>query len=104
MGGAGLPPRPENVVLDSGEKSRVLEQVRRRGGVCHNCGNDRFVVGDALYLGFHFRSADPDAYLIALTCTDPDCPSRHTGITLARRLFLSETRTAECGAVPRRNR
>ncbi len=86
----GLPRRPENIVLAPEEQSRVLEQARRRNATCRSCGNEQFVVGDALYLGFLFLSEDRDAYMVALTCTDPGCAVPHTGIRLRRRQFLSE--------------
>lgn len=89
MGADGLPRRPENIMLTPEEQSDVLEQVERRQATCHSCGNGEFVVGDALYLGFLFRSADQDAYMVALTCTNPDCAVPHTGIYLRSSQFLS---------------
>jgi hypothetical protein len=85
-----MPRRPEAITLTPGEQSRVLEQARARHAACGRCGNAEFAVGDALYLGFLFRSEDPDAYMVALTCTNPACPVRHTGIRLHRAQFLSE--------------
>ncbi len=86
----GLPRRPENIALAPEEQARVLEQARARHATCPCCGNAEFTVGDALYLGFLFRSEDPDAYMVALTCTNPACPVPHTGIRLHRTQFLAE--------------
>ena len=81
--------RPELTVLTDEQKDRVLRQVRRRGGSCRHCGGEEFLVGEGLYLGFLFLSEDTDAYMVALTCTNPACPAPHTGIRLSgSELFL----------------
>ena len=72
--------RPELIALTDEQKHRVLRQVRRKGESCRHCGGAEFVVGQALYLGFLFRSEDTDAYLVALSCTNPACPAPRTGI------------------------
>lgn len=81
--------RPELTVLTDEQKHRVLEQVSRRRGSCRACGGEAFNVGDALYLGFLFLSEDPDAYMVALSCTNPACSAPHTGIRLPESEFLS---------------
>jgi hypothetical protein len=81
--------RPELTVLTGEQGDRVLKQVRRRRGSCRHCGGDKFDVGDALYLGFLFLSEDSDAYMVALTCVNPECPAPHTGIRLPAGQFLS---------------
>jgi hypothetical protein len=81
--------RPELTALTEEQQDRVLGQVRRRHGTCRHCGSDGFVVGAALYLGFLFLSEDSDAYMVALTCTNPTCPAPHTGIRLPGSQFLS---------------
>lgn len=90
MGTDGLPRRPENITLTAEEQSDVLAQVKRQHGTCHSCGGEDFIAGDALYLGFLFLSADQDAYMVALTCTNPDCAVPHTGIHLRSSQFLSD--------------
>jgi hypothetical protein len=80
--------RPEITVLTSKQQERVLEQVRRRRRTCHQCHGAKFLVGDALYLGFLFLSEDQDAYMAALTCANPACPAPCTGIRLHRSEFL----------------
>jgi hypothetical protein len=81
--------RPELTVLTDEQKHRVLEQVGRRHGSCRACGGDDFDVGDALYLGFLFLSEDSDAYMVALSCTNPTCPAPRTGVRLPEAEFLS---------------
>jgi len=81
--------RPELTVLTGEQKHRVLEQVGRKHGSCRACGGDTFAVGDALYLGFLFLSEDSDAYMVALSCTNPACSAPHTGVRLPESEFLS---------------
>ena len=81
--------RPELVTLDSAACERVLEQIAAKGGYCECCGATDFDVGDALYLGFLFLDEDPDAYMVALTCRNPDCAKPRTGIVLPEKDFLS---------------
>ncbi|TSE00962.1 hypothetical protein FOS14_04120 [Skermania sp. ID1734] len=80
--------RPENTELSDPEKDLVLAHVEDIGAKCHSCGGTDFAVGDALYLGFLFRSEDQDAYMVALTCKNPDCEVPHTGVHLHRDQFL----------------
>jgi hypothetical protein len=76
--GASAP--PETVALSGPQKERVLAQVRRQTGGCIGCGNPGLRVGDALHLGFLFLSEPADAWMVGLTCTDPACPTPHSGI------------------------
>lgn len=80
--------RPELVRLESDERARVLEQVAAKGGRCEICGATDFDVGDALYLGFLFLDEDNDAYMVALTCRNPQCEKPRTGIRLREKDFL----------------
>lgn len=80
--------RPELVSLNQSERDAVLEQVNAKGGHCEGCGATEFNVGDALYLGFLFLDEDDDAYMVALTCRNPDCPKPRTGIKLQEKDFL----------------
>jgi hypothetical protein len=90
--------RPELVSLDRAERDRVLEHVDAKGGHCDGCGGTDFEVGHALYLGYLFLDEDDDAYMVALTCRNLDCPSPRTAIRLPESQFLSrdgrETRAA----------
>lgn len=72
----GIGVRPELISLDAAAVHRVREQVAAKGGHCEACGATDFVVGDALYLGFLFLNEEADAYLVALTCANPQCPRR----------------------------
>lgn len=81
--------RPESTVLTEEQQRRVRGQLHRRRPACGGCGSDEFRIGDALFLGFLFRREEHDAYMVALTCTDPACPDPHTGITLHASEFLS---------------
>lgn len=83
--------RPELVSLNVAEREAVLEQVGAKGGHCEACGGTEFDVGDALYLGFLFLDEDNDAYMVALTCRNPDCPKPRTGIKLPEKDFLSRS-------------
>lgn len=84
--------RPEITALTEEQKKKVGSRVRRRRARCRACGNKKLVVGDALFVGFLFRSEDIDAYMVALTCTNRACPAPHTGITLAESQFMTNTR------------
>jgi hypothetical protein len=80
--------RPELISLVPVDRDRVLAQVAAKGGHCESCGGTDFEVGHALYLGYLFLDEDNDAYMVALTCRNPDC-GRHTGIKLREKDFLS---------------
>ncbi len=81
--------RPELVSLDPDDRNRVLAHVTAKGGHCEACGATDFEVGHALYLGFLFLDEDDDAYMVALTCRNPECTQPHTGIRLRENDFLS---------------
>ncbi|OBK38940.1 hypothetical protein A5658_25330 [Mycobacterium sp. 1245111.1] len=89
--------RPELVSLVPVDRDRVAELVAAKGGHCESCDGTDFEVGRALYLGFLFLDEDIDAYMVALTCRNPEC-GRHTGIRLREKEFLtrgeSEARAA----------
>ena len=90
--------RPELIVLDAKARERVQEQIAAKGGHCEACGATDFDVGDAMIMGFLFLDEDPDAYLVALTCRNPECPKPRTAITLQGGDFLSqEQRDAAVG-------
>lgn len=84
-----VPRRPELIALSDEQKDRVRGQLHHRRPLCAGCGSRAFLVGDALYLGFLFRSEALGAYRVALTCTDPACPNPYNGITLHEHEFLS---------------
>jgi len=81
--------RPELVSLNQAEREAVLKQVAAKGGHCETCGATEFDVGDALYLGFLFLDEETDAYMVALTCRNPDCAKPRTGIKLREKDFLT---------------
>jgi hypothetical protein len=81
--------RPELITLDTASRERVREQIAATGGYCECCGAKDFDVGRALYLGFLFLDEDLDAYMVALTCRNPDCAKPRTGIVLPEKDFLS---------------
>jgi hypothetical protein len=81
--------RPELIALVPAERQQVLEQVVAKGGHCEGCGGTDFEVGHALYLGFLFLDEDLDAYMVALTCRNPECPKPRTGIRLREKDFLN---------------
>ncbi|MBV8862787.1 MAG: hypothetical protein JO082_09330 [Mycobacterium sp.] len=81
--------RPELVDLDPADCDRVLAQVAAKGGHCQDCGATDFEVGHALYLGYLFLDEDDDAYMVALTCRNPECTQPRTAIRLHERDFLS---------------
>lgn len=85
----GVGVRPELISLDAVAHHRVLEQLAAKGGHCEACGATDFAVGDALYLGYLFLNEDADAYMVALTCRNPDCPKPRTAITLRATDFLT---------------
>jgi hypothetical protein len=82
--------RPELIDLQRVEQQRVSELVAVKGGHCAECDGKDFVVGAALYLGFLFLDEDDDAFMVALTCSNPDCRVPRTAIVLAANEFLSE--------------
>ena len=81
--------RPELISLAPADRDRVLAQLAAKGGHCEACGATDFNVGHALYLGFLFLDEDDDAYMVALTCRNPNCAQPHTGIRLREKNFLS---------------
>ena len=80
--------RPELVSLVPVDRDRVKALIAARGGHCEICGATDFDIGHALYLGYLFLDEDLDAYMVALTCRNPDC-GRHTGIRLRESEFLT---------------
>lgn len=84
--------RPELIDLQSVERERVSELVAVKGGHCAGCGAKDFAVGRALYLGFLFLDEDDDAFMVALTCGNAECPAPRTGIVLPANEFLSDYR------------
>ena len=82
MPDGGLGSRPELTPLTDAQQAKVLAQVAAKRPECPACGNRSFHVGEALYVGFLFRSEPTDAYLVAITCTNPQCPSPRSGINL----------------------
>ena len=81
--------RPELIHLNSAARQRVIENVSVKGGHCERCGATEFDVGHAMHLGYLFLNEDDDAYMVALTCRNPDCPMPRTAIVLHRDDFLS---------------
>ncbi|CQD12509.1 hypothetical protein BN000_02646 [Mycobacterium europaeum] len=86
--------RPELIGLDPAARQRVLELIAVKGGHCEACGATDFTVGDAMIMGFLFLDEDADAYLVALTCRNPECPKPRTAIRLSGKDFLSEEQQA----------
>ncbi len=86
--------RPELISLDVHDRKRVLELIAVKGGHCEACGATDFTVGDAMIMGFLFLDEEPDAYMVALTCRNPECPKPRTAIRLCGKDFLSEERRA----------
>jgi hypothetical protein len=80
--------RPELISLVPADQDRAVAQVAAKGGHCEACGATDFEVGHALYLGFLFLDEDDDAYMVALTCRNPECGQR-TAIRLCEKDFLS---------------
>ncbi|OBG38443.1 hypothetical protein [Mycobacterium sp. E3198] len=89
-----LETRPELIGLDHAARQRVLEQIAAKGGHCEACGENDFAVGDAMCMGFLFLDEDADAYMVALTCRNPECPKPRTGLRLRADEFLSEEQAA----------
>lgn len=85
------------VVLDESQRDRVRAQLVRERITCGACGGTAFTVGDALYLGFLFRSERADAWMVALTCTGAGCPSPHAAVRVhdARGLLGPRDSTGE---------
>jgi hypothetical protein len=90
--------RPELIELNSAARHRVLENISAKGGHCEQCGGTEFDVGRALYLGFLFLNENEDAYMVALTCRNPECAKPRTGIVLAQNDFLSHRSDASANA------
>ena len=86
--------RPELISLKPSDCDRVLAQVAAKGGHCETCGATDFNIGHALYLGYLFLDEDDDAYMVALTCRNPECAQPHTAIRLDENDFLSGDGTA----------
>ena len=89
--------RPELIGLEPAERECVLQQVAAKGGHCEGCGGTDFDVGHALYLGYLFLDENDDAYMVALTCRNHDCPKPRSGIRLREKDFLL-TRDGEARA------
>jgi hypothetical protein len=90
--------RPADLVtLDEARRGRVRAQLARERIGCGACGGTAFTVGDALYLGYLFRSERTDAWMVALTCTAPGCPSPHSAVRVhdARGLLGPRDSTGE---------
>lgn len=87
-GGVEAVRRPELIALTEAQHGRVRERIRRDRKTCAGCGSADFRLGDALYLGFLFRSEPLDAYMVALTCTAAACSDPYNGITLRGPEFL----------------
>ncbi|HTX97881.1 MAG TPA: hypothetical protein VME67_25410 [Mycobacterium sp.] len=81
--------RPELIELNSVAKHRVQQYISAKGGHCEHCGATGFDVGHGMYLGFLFLNEDDDAYMVALTCRNPECPMPRTGIVLPEKEFLN---------------
>ncbi|MFD0899329.1 hypothetical protein [Actinomadura sediminis] len=98
---AGGQARPELTALTGEQRDRVAKHLRRHRTRCAGCGSTDFDIGDALYLGFLFRSERQDAYLVGLTCAAPACPAPRTGVRLRKTdLFRPGEETAD-GEDPR---
>ncbi|SOX52673.1 hypothetical protein MAAFP003_1340 [Mycobacterium ahvazicum] len=91
--------RPELLTLDRAARDRVLARVAQQGGHCGCCGAREFDVGDALFLGFLFLDEDRDAYMVALTCRNPECAKPRTAIILHEKDFLSGDYAGPDGSV-----
>ncbi len=90
--------RPELIGLDPAARERVLQQIAVKDGHCEACGATDFAVGDALYLGFLFLNEEADAYLVALTCRNPDCPKPRSAIRLRDKEFLTDEGSASAAS------
>lgn len=91
--------RPELISLDPAARDRVTELIAAKGGYCEACGATEFAIGDAMIMGFLFLDEDPDAYLVALTCGNPECPKPRSGIRLRGKEFLSEEQRATAASL-----
>ncbi|OBG59177.1 MULTISPECIES: hypothetical protein [unclassified Mycobacterium] len=91
--------RPELIPLDRAARERVLEQIAVKGGHCEACDATDFTVGDAMIMGFLFLDEDADAYMVALTCCNPECPKPRTAIRLSGNDFLSDEQQARAKAL-----
>lgn len=87
--------RPELISLDPQACERVQEQIAAKGGHCEACGATDFAVGHAMIMGFLFLDEDADAYMVALTCRNSECPKPRSGIKLCGKDFLSDEQRAE---------
>jgi hypothetical protein len=87
----------DNTRLSGHQRRKVLEKVGQRNFTCGSCGARDFEVGNALYLGFLFRSEDRDDYMVALTCKNPDCEAPRTGVRLHEAEFLRQEWATETG-------
>ena len=81
--------RPERMTLTEEQRDRVRKKLAKQRKACGNCQNTEFEIGKALYLGFLWRFEDTNAYMIALTCTNPECSAPRTGLRLHERDFLA---------------
>lgn len=81
--------RPDITVLGERQRERVRAGLRRSRLRCPSCGTRKLDVGNALFLGFLFRSEDQDAYVVAVTCKNPTCPAPRSGIRLRGSDLLS---------------
>lgn len=95
----GVGVRPELISLDEVARHRVLEQIAAKGGHCEACGATDFAIGGALHLGYLFLNEEADAYMVALTCRNPDCPRPRSAIKLRDTEFLTYAEGASdaCG-------
>jgi hypothetical protein len=96
--------RPADLVaLDDAQRGRVRAQLAHEGITCGSCGGTAFAVGDALYVGFLFRSERTDTWMVALTCTVPGCPSPRAAVRVRdpRGLLGSRDSTGEAASAER---
>src|SRR5699024_5496720 len=82
--------QPGRGSLSPKQRDRVRSRLVKRRNACGSCGNTEFEIGKALYLGFLWLSEHTDAYMIALTCTNPECAAPRTGIRLREGDFLGK--------------
>ena len=82
--------RPDLITLSDAQRERVRGILRDRSWRCSGCGRATAEIGQALYLGFLFRSEDLDAYMIGLTCATPGCSNPRDGIRLHEDEFAPE--------------
>ena len=92
--------RPELISLKPDARQRVLQQVTAKGGHCESCGATDFDVGACPLPRLSlFLDEDDDAYMVALTCRNPDCAGPRTAIVLRRRTFSSSTEASTSSQV-----